>query len=178
MVPLMIVSSIAFAVSKQFEKYSMDVKNLADKGEVFTSDKDKNILSNIDILDLMKTDFQIVKREDSVDYVIELLSTTPQQMFAVTDHKSNLVGVIDFHEIRPVIFNTYRIKYTPLAEIISQPKAIIEFDEGAEEIMAKFENSNSDLLPVVDNNGKYLGFLSKLDILENYREKLKEMVIE
>ena len=38
MVPLMIVSSISFAVSKQFEKHSMDVKGLADKGEVFTSD--------------------------------------------------------------------------------------------------------------------------------------------
>ena len=47
MVPLMIVSSISYAVSKKFENHSMDVKSLADKGEVFTSDKDKNILQSI-----------------------------------------------------------------------------------------------------------------------------------
>lgn len=41
MVPLMIVSSVSFAVSKQFEKHSLDVKSLADKGDVFTSDKDR-----------------------------------------------------------------------------------------------------------------------------------------
>jgi len=54
MVPLMIVSSISFAVSKQFEKHSMDVKTLADKGDVFTSDKDKNILQSIDIYKLVQ----------------------------------------------------------------------------------------------------------------------------
>ena len=41
MVPLMLVSSISFAISKRFEPYSFDIKHLADKGEVFTDDKDK-----------------------------------------------------------------------------------------------------------------------------------------
>lgn len=178
MVPLMIVSSIAFAVSKQFEKYSMDVKHLADKGEVFTSDKDKNILSNIDILELMQTDYQVLKRDDKMEYVIDLLSTTPQKIFAVTDHKNVLIGIVDFENLRPIIFNSFRVKFTPLAEIITEPKAVIDFDEGIDSIMTKFENSAAEILPVVNNQGKYLGFLSKLDILENYREKLKEMVIE
>ena len=53
MVPLMLVSSISFAVSKRFEKHSMDVKHLADKGDVFTSDKDKNILQSINFIKLI-----------------------------------------------------------------------------------------------------------------------------
>jgi CIC family chloride channel protein len=44
MIPLMIVASISFAISKRFEKHSMDVKNLAKKGHAFTSNKDTNIL--------------------------------------------------------------------------------------------------------------------------------------
>jgi CIC family chloride channel protein len=177
MVPLMIVSSISFAVSRQFEKYSMDVKHLADTGDVFTSDKDKNILSNIDVLDLLRTDMQVIKRTDQMDYLIDLLSTTPQKIFAVTDEKNIMAGVIDFEEIRPIIFNSFRVKFTPVNELISQPKAVIEFDEGIESIMTKFNDTNATLLPVV-KNGKYQGFLSKLDILESYREKLKEMIIE
>jgi CIC family chloride channel protein len=177
MVPLMIVSSISFAVSRQFEKYSMDVKHLADTGDVFTSDKDKNILSNIDVLDLLRTDMQVIRRTDQMEYLIDLLSTTPQKIFAVTDEKNIMAGVIDFEEIRPIIFNSFRVKFTPVNELISQPKAVIEFDEGIESIMTKFNDTNATVLPVV-KNGKYQGFLSKLDILESYREKLKEMIIE
>jgi CIC family chloride channel protein len=42
MIPLMIVASI-IAISKRFEKHSMDVKNLAKKGHVYQH-KDTNIL--------------------------------------------------------------------------------------------------------------------------------------
>lgn len=178
MLPLMMVSSISFAVSKQFEKYSMDVKHLADKGDVFTSDKDKNILSNIDILSLVQTNLQVIKREDKIDYVVDLLSTTPQKVFAVTDNKNMLIGIIDFEDLRPIIFNSFRVKFTTLTEIITQPKAEIALDsEGIEKIMKKFESVDADMLPVT-NNGKYIGFLSKISILENYRTKLREMVIE
>jgi CIC family chloride channel protein len=38
MLPLMIVASISFAISKRFERHSMDVKELA--GHAFTSNKD------------------------------------------------------------------------------------------------------------------------------------------
>ncbi|RZJ25146.1 MAG: hypothetical protein EOO48_13895 [Flavobacterium sp.] len=96
----------------------------------------------------------------------------------MTDNKSMLVGIIDFDQIRPIIFNSFRVKFTPITEMISQPKAIIDFEEGIEAIMEKFESSKADLLPVVNNQGKYMGFLPKLDVLESYREKLKEMVIE
>jgi CIC family chloride channel protein len=43
MLPLMIVASISFAISKRFERHSMDVKELA-KGHAFTSNKDKTYL--------------------------------------------------------------------------------------------------------------------------------------
>jgi CIC family chloride channel protein len=46
-----------------------------------------------------------------------------------------------------------------------------------ETIMEKFETSNQNLLPVT-KNGKFFGLISKITILEAYREQLKEMVIE
>jgi CIC family chloride channel protein len=177
MVPLMIVSSIAFAVSKQFEKYSMDVKHLADKGEIF-SDKDRNILSNIDLLQLVRTDMQTLEKEDPMDRLIELLATTKQRVFAVTDGKNNLAGIVDYDKIRPVIFSAFRIKYTPLADVISVPDEIVSIGEdGIDDVLNKFETAGTDWLPVMQNR-RYLGFLHKIDVLESYRAKLREMLIE
>ncbi|MEO8253741.1 MAG: chloride channel protein, partial [Flavobacterium sp.] len=47
MLPLMIVASISFAISKRFETHSMDVKELVKKGHAFTSNKDHNVLSTL-----------------------------------------------------------------------------------------------------------------------------------
>ncbi|GEC78714.1 chloride channel protein [Flavobacterium aquatile] len=177
MVPLMMVSSISYAVSKQFEKHSMDVKALADKGEAFTSDKDKNILQSIDFLDLVQTDVKTISLDKSLENLIEYLSSSNQSIIPVLDEKNKLLGIIDFESIRPIVFNQYRIKFTMIKEIISQPKEVIHHDDGMETIMDKFESSNETVLPVT-KYGKFFGLISKVEILEAYREKLKEMVIE
>ena len=59
MVPLMIVSSVSYALSKRFEPYSFDIKHLADKGEVFTNNKDKNILTSLELSTLVQTDYKV-----------------------------------------------------------------------------------------------------------------------
>ena len=177
MVPLMIVSSISYAVSKQFEKHSMDVKALADKGEVFTSDKDKNILQSIDFLKLVETDVISITQEKSLQNLVEYLTVSSQHLIPVLDEMNKLIGIIDFEIIRPIIFNPFRIKFTMINEIMSNPKEIINHDDGMEIIMEKFEVSNENILPVT-KNGKFYGLIYKIEILEAYREKLKEMVIE
>lgn len=177
MVPLMIVSSISYAVSRQFEKHSMDVKALADKGEVFTSDKDKNILQSIDFLKLVQTEVHTVSHEKSLENVIEYLSNSSQTVIPVVDEKQKLLGVINFEEIRSIVFNPYRIKFTNINEVLSHSKEIINHDDGMETIMEKFDLCDETTLPVI-KSGKFYGLLSKVDLLEAYREKLKEMVIE
>ncbi len=177
MVPLMIVSSISFAVSKQLEKHSMDVKNLADTGDVFTSDKDKNILQSIDFLNLIHQQINTITLEKSFENVIEQFSISNQTIIPVLDEKQRLIGIIDFETVRPIIFNTYRMKFTTMHEVITQPMTIINHDEGLESIMEKFETTNQAVLLVL-KNGKFFGLLYKVAILEAYREQLKEMTIE
>ncbi|MGH2666350.1 chloride channel protein [Flavobacterium sp.] len=177
MVPLMIVSSISYAVSKRFEKHSMDVKTLADKGDVFTSNKDKNVLQSIDFLNLVQTDVKTISLNNSLENLIENLATTNQHQFPVLDDKNKLLGIVDFETIRPLIFSPFKVKYTSINEVMFQPKNCIEFDDGMEIIMEKFENANETVLPV-NKYGKFFGFVSKIDILEEYRKKLKELVIE
>ena len=177
MVPLMIVSSVSYAVSKQFEKHSMDVKALADKGEVLTSDKDKNILQSINFYKLVQQNYKTLTSESSIDSVVEIFSASEQKVIPVIDKDKNLLGIIDFEEVKAMIFNPYRVKFMNITEIMHQPKELILFEDKPEKIMKLFEISNAYILPVI-HKGKYFGFLSKIDILENYRQRLKEMIID
>lgn len=177
MIPLMIVSSISFAVSKRFEKHSMDVKVLAKKGQVFTSNKDTNILSTIDTNSLVETDYFTITPEENLQKLVDLISNSNQVIFAVVNIKNELVGIVHFNYIREIIFSSFKVKYTTVKEVMHQPDTIVYLFDSMETVMKKFEQSKMSNLPVV-KNGKYYGFISKSVALELYRSKLKSMTIE
>jgi CIC family chloride channel protein len=177
MIPLMIVSSISFAISKRFEKHSLDVKNLARKGNAFTSNKDTNILATLEINTIIQTDYLTVKLENNLLALVELISHSEQVVFAVVNDDKELVGVIYFNEIRDIIFSDFKVKYTPINEVMNPPKEIIYPTDSMETVMDKFEKTKVVFLPVI-KNGKYHGFISKSNALEAYRSMLKTMTIE
>lgn len=177
MIPLMIVSSISFAISKRFEKYSLDVKGLAKKGHAFTSNKDSNILSTLDIDAIIQCDYLTVHPEENLSKLVDLISHSNQVVFAVVNHDKDLVGVVHFNDIREIIFNAYRVKYTLIKDVMKTPLATISSHDSMEIVMRKFETTKSAFLPVL-RDGKYHGFISKSIALEAYRTKLRSMTIE
>jgi CIC family chloride channel protein len=177
MLPLMIVASISFAISKRFERHSMDVKELARKGHAFTSNKDTNILVTLDTSSIIQTDYLTVTPDENLEKLVDLISHSNQVIFAVVDADKHLVGVVHFNNIREIIFNTYRVKYTLVKNIMTIPNEIIYPFNTMETVMNKFERSKVAFLPVVKDD-KYFGFISKSVALEAYRTKLKSMTIE
>ncbi|MCC9065028.1 chloride channel protein [Flavobacterium aquidurense] len=177
MIPLMIVASVSFAISKRFEKHSLDVKNLARKGNVFTSNKDTNILCTLNIEDLVKTDYLTVDTDQDLEKVSDLLAHSDQVIFGVVSEDNELQGIVYFNEIREIIFDSAKIKNTQVKDIMVQPVQTVHLFDSMETVMNKFEKSNKVFLPVL-KNGKYYGFITKSDVLESYRNRLKSMIFE
>ncbi|OYU80657.1 MAG: chloride channel protein [Flavobacterium sp. BFFFF1] len=177
MIPLMIVSSISYAVSKRFEKHSMDVKHLAKKGHVFTSNKDTNILNTLETTQIIQTDYLTVTEGENLEKLVDLISHSNQVIFAVVNKENELRGIVHFNDIREIIFSNFKVKYTKVSEVMTQPKELIAPTDSMETVMNKFEVSKMAFLPVI-KDGKYFGFISKAQALEAYRSKLKSMVFE
>ena len=177
MIPLMIVSSISFAISRRFEKHSMDVKTLVQKGHAFTSNKDTNVLSTLETNSMIQTDFLTVSPDENLEKLVDLISHSNQVIFAVVDSSNKLLGIVHFNTIREIIFNTYRVKYTKIQDIMLPLTEVVTPTESMESVMNKFESSKVAFLPVL-KDGKYYGFISKSNALEAYRAKLKSMIID
>ena len=177
MVPLMVVSSVSYAISKQFEPYSFDIKLLADKGDVFTADKDKNILTGLELSKLTQTNFVAVSINDNLQNLIEKIEQSNQLIFPVLNEKNVLLGMVSFNDIKKQIFSPFNVKHTTIAEVMQLPKAFVFYDETMDTVMEKFELSKTNLLPVIKQE-KFIGFIAKDVVLEKYREKLKSMIIE
>ncbi len=177
MIPLMIVSSISFAISKRFEKHSLDRKNLVKKGHAFTENKDTNILSTLETEQIIQTDYLTIQDAENLEQLVDLISHSNQVIFAVIDSEKKLLGIVHFNDIREIIFSAFKVKYTPVKEIMIPPIEIVYPTDSMEIVMEKFEKTKVNFLPVL-KNGKYFGFISKANALEAYREKLKAMTIE
>lgn len=177
MIPLMIVSSISFAVSKRFEKHSLDLKKLAKKGDAFTSNKDANVLSTINIEQITIKNGATLSPSDKLDKLVNLLAQSQDIVFAVVDNEDKLLGTVHFNDIRPIIFNDFKVKYTTVSEIMTIPTISISTLDTMTLVMSKFETSNADFLPII-NGGKYYGLASKAMALNLYRTNLQSLTID
>ncbi|POR22801.1 chloride channel protein [Flavobacterium columnare] len=168
MIPLMIVSSVSFAVSKRFEEHSMDVKMLADSGDVFTSNKDKNILQSIEVVKLIDTNVKIIFPEDLLDKIVNILLESKQTIFPVLNNQQEVVGVIYYDTIKKLLFNSFQVKFTKVHEVMSNNFLVADISEDIDDIMNKFDTTEIKSLIVLKNN-KFYGILDKIKILEDYR---------
>ncbi len=89
----------------------------------------------------------------------------------VIDDFGRLIGVVQLDDLREDMFK--REKWgTPIGRYMIQPPDRILEHEQIQSVLPKFEENQTWMLPVVDKQNHYLGFISKSRILNAYREQL------
>jgi chloride channel protein, CIC family len=175
MIPLMIVSALSFQLVKQFEPYSMDTKKLAEKGQIFTADKDKNILTLIKIEKLLETDILQISPKAKLTELVEAIKHSHRNIFAVVSPNGVLNGIITLDDVREIMFRQELYEKIQVRQLMKRPPAVVYINESMQNVMKKFDSTQSWNLPVTQN-GLYIGFISKSSIFTNYRQELINQV--
>lgn len=170
-VPLMIVSSISFLVSRYFEPFSVYTKKLALKGDLINTNKDKLVLSKMHLRNFLETDFIPVKENNTLRDLVDAISHCKRNVFPVVDENNLLKGIILLDNVRQLIFSQELYDKIIIKELLSAPPATIDIDENMEDVLIKFDKYNAWNLPVTHNQ-QYLGFVSRSKIFTNYRQHL------
>jgi len=170
-IPLIVTATISYLTIMVFEPHSIYTKRLAERGELLTHHKDKNVLMMLDIDKLIETEFVVVNEEYSLRHFVKVVPQSKRNIFPVVDNEGILTGVVIMENIRSIIFNTDMYDSIYVSDFMIAPPAFIEKHETMESVMNKFNKTKAWNLPVVEN-GKYLGFLSKSKIFNEYREML------
>ena len=170
-IPLMIVSCISFAVNYSMDRDSIYTKQLRLRGELLTHDKDSSAFVFLRLDQLMETDFIRLRESLTLGDVVNIISNARRNIFPVVDTSGKLLGVVQLDDLRHDMFN--RDKWsTSIMHYMIQPPDKVHEHEMIQSIMPRFEQSNTWMLPVVDKQNLYLGFISKSRILNAYREAL------
>lgn len=171
MIPLMIVSTVSYIIVKHFEPYSMDTKELAQKGELIVGNRDKTILTMLHVDDIIEKDFKIVQSNVTIKELMDIIAHSKRNIFPVVNSENRMLGIIKFENIREMLFELETYKDVLAIELMDLPPATIEYDEEMSSVMKKFDETSAWNLPVLQQ-GKYLGFVSKSSIFTRYRTEL------
>ncbi|GHT40194.1 chloride channel protein [Bacteroidia bacterium] len=172
--PLMIVTISAYFTIKLFNSHSIYSYRLAQKGELLTHDKDKAVLTLMNIEAVIENDFTTVHPEMTLGDMVKAISTSKRNVFPVTDAMNVLRGVVLLDNIRNIMFRPEWYDRMQVNKFMVSPPAKIYNSMPAEKIMQVFEDTKAWNLPVIDSEGHYLGFISQSKIFNAYRSVLQE----
>ena len=171
--PLMITSIGSYVTIRAFEPHSLYTMRLAQKGELLTHHKDKAVLTLMNVGSVIETDFIAVRPDMSLgDVVKEAIAKSSRSMFPVVDTEGVLLGIVLVDNIRNIMFRPELYERFRVSRFMVSPPARIVNDMPMEKIMHIFDDTKAWNLPVVDTEGKYIGFVSKSKIFNAYREVL------
>ncbi len=170
-VPLMIVSATSYFVVRYFEPNSIYTKSLIERG-LITKDKDANLLSEMKLESIIENNFSVVQAFLTLKQFVGVIAQSKRNIFPVVDDDKKLVGIIMMDDIREVMFNTEMYDKVTTSDLMNNPPFTANINDQPDILMKKFEEYAVWNIPVIDDEGIYLGFISKTGMLDKYREKL------
>lgn len=172
-IPLMITAAISFLTAKYFQSHSLYTLQLAQKGELITHNKDQAILTLMQLKTEVETDFSKVHPDQSLGQLVKIVSKSKRNIFPVVNEKENLEGIVLLDDIRQIMFEPEKYEKYTVRELMSSYPAACASTDSMEEVMDKFQKSGAWNLPVIDQ-GRYIGFVSKSKLFNDYRKILKD----
>lgn len=172
-ITLMITSVVAYLTIILFEPHSLYAKRLAQKGELLTHHKDRAVLTLMKTENVVEKNFITIQPEMSLGELVKVISKSCRNVFPVVNPQNGLfLGIVTLDEVRNIMFRPELYNRFKVKELMISPPAKINENMPMEKVMDVFEDSNAWNLPVVDNDGKYVGFVSKSKIFNSYRKVL------
>jgi chloride channel protein, CIC family len=172
-VPLMLVSALSFFIVRYFEPYSIYTKRLAQKGQLMTDDKDMNTLSLLKMQDIIKKDFATLKPDDMLAALVQVFQESSRNLFPVVDENDIFHGTVHLEKIKSFLFKPELYSTMKIAEIMDKETDTVNLNDNMMFVMDKFEMTRTWNIVVVDGN-KYVGIISKSDLIEHYRRMIKK----
>ena len=176
-VPLMLTSAIAFTTSHALMRHSIYTRELAERGELLTHDKDQAVLTLMNLKEELEQDFLPVQAHWNLGQLVEVVAQSQRNLHPVVDADGMLLGIVDLQDIRQVMFDQNQYLTLRVVDLMTLPLAEVQWEDKMDDVMAKFEQCGAWNLPVVEG-GRYVGFVSRSRLFNAYRKWLKATSLE
>lgn len=175
LVPLMIVSATSHFAARFFEPYSIYRKPLAESN-LMVDDRDQAMLKRVPVRLAVNIDNLHLKSDDLISKIGELLSSgsNRRNIYPVLDSEGKLCGVVRLEKILTAMLDPVLASTLVVYDLMETPRGVLSTDDDLAWAMENMERHDVKDLPVLNKQGKFLGFVSYNTIFRKYRRLVKE----
>lgn len=177
-VPIMIVSAAAYLTINIFEPHSIYAMRLARKGELLTHDKDSAILTVLNLGSLLEKDFVTVRPDWDLTKIVVAIQQSRRNLFPVVDAAGRFAGVMTLDDVRKYMFRPELYRQYRVRAFMKTPPATLSTADTLNIAMQKFDETKAWNLPVIDDQGRFIGFISRSGLFSSYRKTLVDITAE
>lgn len=176
MIPLLITATVTYICVQPFENHSIYARKLALKGDLMTHNKDASAWQLLDLKKLIETNFATLPEDGTLRDIVEAIKRSKRNLFPVLDTDGRFLGLIVMDDLRHLIFEPEKYDTFTVKELMMtfDDKDIVHLSDSPADVVKKFQLSNRYNLIVVDDDGKYQGFLSRANTFSAYRRFISE----
>ena len=175
LIPLILTATVSYGTVRIFEKYSIYTKRIAQSGDLLTHEPDQAVLTLMTMDNLVRDKYPRLHVDDPLRKVVAAVTNSTAAVLPVLDGQNRFQGMIDVGNIRRYLLRTDQYDKLKAHNIMENAPALIFKGEKMDRVMAKFDKTGAWRLPVVDQDRRYLGFISRSRLLMAYRDELKEI---
>ena len=114
----------------------------------------------------------MVSPEMTLGDMVKVISRSGRNTFPVVDERGVLLGIVLLDNIRNIMFRQELYHRFTVGKLMTAIPARLYDTDSMEQVMRTFDDTKAWNLPVVDEEGHYLGFVSKSKIFNSYRQVL------
>ncbi|MDR6781722.1 CIC family chloride channel protein [Pedobacter africanus] len=171
MVPLMITSAIAYLISRGRHKYSIYTEPLAKSGELLShEDKDTTVLNMMRLRYLVEKDYLVLDQNELLSARWNEMLQSKRNLFPVVGEGLEFKGLLYAEDMLKKGIHTGEEMH--VNDLMQEAPGLVFISDPLKLVLEKMEKENAWLLPVLDEEGRYMGFVSKTSIFNKYRALL------
>ncbi|HET8572707.1 MAG TPA: chloride channel protein [Edaphocola sp.] len=172
-VPLMVVSAISYFINKGTLRYSIYTKRLAEQDIVVAENKDASVLTQMKLKYLLEKDFVVLHPEDTVTSREKDIIHSEKSLFPVVGQDGKLLGLLGIETLlEHLVSHQPEMRQQTIAQLVQPVNDAVCINAKMRAVMQLMDKKNVRILPVVDEEEQYLGFITKTGIFNRYRKLL------
>lgn len=176
-VPLMLVAVLAFATARRLAPHGLYDGWLAERGELLAHGADRALMERIPVREALDRDAVRVAPEAPLAALVAATGHARLVLLPVVDRDGTLLGVIHYPDLREALLDRGDLAGVLVAADLAEPVESTLPDASLRDALRTMNARGHDALPVVDREGgRYLGMLSRADLLAAYERVLLEEV--
>ncbi len=175
LLPLMIVSVSSYLTIMLFEPHSIYGSRLAREGKLLTHHTDHAALTLMNLNSVIDRDYTAVEPDMELGQIVRKISHSRTSVLPVLNPAGDLLGEVDIAKIRHIVFRIELYHHFTAAQLMTEPKAMLDDSMPMADVMKAFDRTGADWLPVRDADSHLKGYVSRQRVYTMYRKMVADM---